>query len=40
MATIVRINEEDEETALRFDDLTVEDLDNLEALITGRRITA
>jgi len=40
MATIVRINEEDEETALRFDDLTAEDLDILEALITGRRITA
>ncbi|MBT3329950.1 MAG: hypothetical protein HOK21_02890 [Rhodospirillaceae bacterium] len=40
MATIVRINEAEAETALRFDDLTAEDLDTLEALITGRRITA
>jgi len=38
-ATIVRINEEENETALRFDDLSAENLDVLEALITGRRIT-
>jgi|GEM_PF-888028 hypothetical protein len=38
-ATIVRIDEGDRETALRFDDLSAEDLDVLEALITGRRIT-
>ncbi len=39
MATIVRLDLEYNETALRFDDLTAEDLDILEALITGRRIT-
>nr|AJG38112.1 hypothetical protein [Tenericutes bacterium enrichment culture clone fosmid MGS-B1] len=38
-ATIVRIDEEATETAMRFDDLSAEDLDVLEALITGRRIT-
>jgi hypothetical protein len=38
-ATIVRINEETMETALRFNDLSALDLDILEALITGRRIT-
>jgi hypothetical protein len=38
-ATIVRIDEESVETALRFEDLSAEDLDILEALITGRRIT-
>ena len=35
----IRIDEGDRETALRFDDLSAEDLDVLEALITGRRIT-
>ena len=40
MATIVRIDEANNETALRFDDLSAEDLDVLEALITGRRISA
>ncbi|MFP6771606.1 MAG: hypothetical protein VCE74_04605 [Alphaproteobacteria bacterium] len=40
MATIVRMDKEANETALRFDDPTAEDLDTLEALITGRRISA
>ncbi len=39
MATIVRIDDVKSETALRFDDLTMENLDVLEALITGRRIS-
>jgi len=39
-ATIVRIDNERGETALRFNDLTMENLDVLEALITGRRISA
>ena len=39
MATVVRIDTETEESGLRFDDLTAEDLDVLEAMITGRRIT-
>lgn len=38
-ATIVRIDGESVETALRFEDLSAEDLDILEALVTGRRIT-
>jgi hypothetical protein len=40
MATIVRLDTDDNETALRFVDLTAEDLDVLEALITGRRIAS
>jgi|TARA_B100000315_G_C14477503_1_gene541325 hypothetical protein len=40
MATIVRIDDIKSETALRFNDLTMENLDVLEALITGRRISA
>jgi hypothetical protein len=40
MATIVRLDSGDNETALRFVDLTAEGLDVLEALITGRRITS
>jgi len=40
LATVVRMDEEATETALRFVDLSAEDLDILEALITGRRITA
>jgi hypothetical protein len=40
MATIVRMDNEANETALRFDDPTAEDLDTLEALITGRRLSA
>jgi hypothetical protein len=40
MATIVRIDDVQGETALRFNDLTMENLDVLEALITGRRISA
>ncbi len=39
-STIVRIDRENNETALRFEDLTDDDLDILEALITGRRISA
>lgn len=40
MATIVRIDPVNRETALRFNDLSAEDIDVLEALITGRRISA
>ncbi|MBC8240344.1 MAG: hypothetical protein H8E30_07700 [Alphaproteobacteria bacterium] len=39
-ATIVRVDDTNFETALRFNDLSAEDLDVLEALITGRRISA
>ena len=39
MATIVRMDKEANETALRFDNPTAEDLDTLEALITGRRLS-
>ncbi|MDA1098350.1 MAG: PilZ domain-containing protein [Proteobacteria bacterium] len=39
-AMIVRINHDDGETALRFVDLSMENLDVLEALITGRRISS
>ena len=40
MATIVRIDDVNSETALRFNDLSAEDIDVLEALITGRRISS
>jgi hypothetical protein len=40
MATIVRLDVIQGETALRFNDLSMENLDVLEALITGRRISS
>ena len=40
MATIVRLDKVENETALRFEELETEDLDILEALIMGRRISS